>query len=155
MKKLISIAQLCLAAAMLLTAGSLPAVAGTAPADKGRAAAEKAYEKTNRPAESERLFRSEAVEAEIVRVKKALTNARLAWMFENCFPNTLDTTVHFRKDTDGMDDTFVYTGDIHSPPVGPSLKALAYGSRIRHLNCRLMTPASIRRRCSSRLASCT
>ena len=31
-------------------------------------------------------------------------------MFENCFPNTLDTTVHF----DGADDTFVYTGDIHA-----------------------------------------
>ena len=31
-------------------------------------------------------------------------------MFENCFPNTLDTTVHF----DGDDDTFVYTGDIHA-----------------------------------------
>ena len=36
-------------------------------------------------------------------------------MFANCFPNTLDTTVHFRKDeNDGMDDTFVYTGDIHA-----------------------------------------
>ena len=31
-------------------------------------------------------------------------------MFENCFPNTLDTTVHF----DGKEDTFVYTGDIHA-----------------------------------------
>ena len=31
-------------------------------------------------------------------------------MFENCFPNTLDTTVHF----DGDSDTFVYTGDIHA-----------------------------------------
>lgn len=34
-------------------------------------------------------------------------------MFVNCFPNTLDTTVHFdEKDTDGLPDTFVYTGDI-------------------------------------------
>jgi hypothetical protein len=23
-------------------------------------------------------------------------NLRLAWMFENCFPNTLETTVHYR-----------------------------------------------------------
>ena len=34
-------------------------------------------------------------------------------MFENCFPNTLDTTVHYRTQ-DGDDDTFVYTGDIHA-----------------------------------------
>jgi hypothetical protein len=34
-------------------------------------------------------------------------------MFENCFPNTLDTTVHFRL-LDGKPDTFVYTGDIHA-----------------------------------------
>lgn len=32
---------------------------------------------------------------------------------ENCFPNTLDTTVHYRTQ-DGEDDTFVYTGDIHA-----------------------------------------
>lgn len=35
-------------------------------------------------------------------------------MFTNCFPNTLDTTVHFREDSDGKPDTFVYTGDIHA-----------------------------------------
>ena len=34
-------------------------------------------------------------------------------MFENCFPNTLETTVHYRT-TDGKLDTFVYTGDIHA-----------------------------------------
>ena len=34
-------------------------------------------------------------------------------MFENCFPNTLETTVHYRT-TDGKPDTFVYTGDIHA-----------------------------------------
>ena len=49
-----------------------------------------------RPAKSERLFHSEAVEKEIKRVKSMLTNKKLAWMFENCFPNTIDTTVHFR-----------------------------------------------------------
>jgi len=35
-------------------------------------------------------------------------------MFENCFPNTLDTTVHYEEDADGNPDTFVYTGDIHA-----------------------------------------
>lgn len=65
-----------------------------------------------RPAEEKRLFRSEAVEAEIARVCGLLTNERLRWMFANCFPNTLDTTVHFREDEDGKPDTYVYTGDI-------------------------------------------
>ena len=68
--------------------------------------------KTNRPAVKNRLYTSKAVEAEILRVKKLLTNSKLAWMFENCFPNTLDTTVHYRL-LDGKPDTFVYTGDIH------------------------------------------
>lgn len=69
--------------------------------------------KCQRPAKKDRLFTSRAVEAEIVRVKSLLTNSKLAWMFENCFPNTLETTVHYRT-TDGKPDTFVYTGDIHA-----------------------------------------
>ncbi|RRD72617.1 glycoside hydrolase family 125 protein [Tannerella forsythia] len=71
------------------------------------------YTQTNRPPVSERLFSSKAIEKEIIRIKKLLTNPKLAWMFENCFPNTLDTTVHYRA-IDGEDDTFVYTGDIHA-----------------------------------------
>ena len=71
------------------------------------------YTQTNRPPVSERLFSSKAIEKEIIRIKKLLTNPKLAWMFENCFPNTLDTTVHYRA-IDGDDDTFVYTGDIHA-----------------------------------------
>ena len=65
-----------------------------------------------RPAAEERLFRSEAVEQEIARVCGLLTNERLRWMFANCFPNTLDTTVHYREDEEGNPDTYVYTGDI-------------------------------------------
>jgi len=67
-----------------------------------------------RPLESQRLFKSKAIENEIARIKKLLTNQKLAWMFGNCFPNTLDTTVHFRTGEDGKPDTFVYTGDIHA-----------------------------------------
>ncbi len=71
---------------------------------------------SQRPKVEERLFHSEAVEKEIARVKKLLKkNPYLCWMFENCYPNTIDTTVHYRTDkTDGEDDTFVYTGDIHA-----------------------------------------
>lgn len=66
-----------------------------------------------RPKEKDRLFKSEAVEKKIKEVKAMLKNPYLAWMFENCFPNTLDTTVHFRE-LNGKPDTFVYTGDIHA-----------------------------------------
>lgn len=66
-----------------------------------------------RPPVEQRLFVSPAVEEQIVRVQGVLTNPKLACMFENCFPNTLETTVHYRK-LNGKDDTFVYTGDIHA-----------------------------------------
>lgn len=63
---------------------------------------------------ADRLFVSQAVELEIARVEKLLTNKKLAAMFAKCFPNTLDTTVHFTLDDEGNPDTFVYTGDIHA-----------------------------------------
>lgn len=72
------------------------------------------YSVTRRPAVGDRLFYSAEVERQIKRVKSLLKNRKLAWMFENCFPNTIDTTVHFRKDADGRNETFVYTGDIHA-----------------------------------------
>lgn len=68
---------------------------------------------SRRPAQEERLFTSQVVEQKLNEVASQLTNPKLAWMFTNCFPNTLDTTVHFDKDAnDGRGDTFVYTGDI-------------------------------------------
>ena len=67
---------------------------------------------SRRPSSEDRLFKSETVEAEIERVTEMLENPRLAWMFSNCFPNTLDTTVHYGEDEDGNPDTFIYTGDI-------------------------------------------
>ena len=45
--------------------------------------------KSGRPDKNERLFRSEVVEKKIVDVASQLTNKKLAWMFTNCFPNTL------------------------------------------------------------------
>ena len=70
---------------------------------------------SQRPAPEKRLFSSPAVEDKIAEVQGLLTNPRLRWMFGNCFPNTLDTTVHFTEsDENGHPDTFVYTGDIHA-----------------------------------------
>ncbi len=60
---------------------------------------------------SKRKFTSKAVEQVIAEVKKNIGNKELAWMFENCFPNTLDTTVDYSK-IDGKPDTYVITGDI-------------------------------------------
>ena len=77
------------------------------------AAAEEAKFEDKRPAAEKRCFRSEAVEKQIVDLKDKLTavDPKLYWMFANCFPNTLDTTVRYSK-KDGDDDTFVITGDI-------------------------------------------
>ena len=54
-----------------------------------------------RPPVEERLFRSEAVERQIAEIISQLTNQKLAQMFAACYPNTLDTTVHFEEDEDG------------------------------------------------------
>jgi uncharacterized protein len=66
---------------------------------------------SKRPPLSERKFTSAAVEAKIAEVKQKLGDTELAWLFENCFPNTLDTTVRHGT-LDGKPDTFVITGDI-------------------------------------------
>ena len=66
---------------------------------------------SKRPLPADRHFTSEAVEKMIVRIKKGLKNKELAWLFENCFPNTLDTTVDFEM-INGRPDTYVITGDI-------------------------------------------
>lgn len=68
---------------------------------------------TRRPMLSERSFVSSAVDQQIAQIKPLIKSPKLAWMFENCFPNTLDTTVRFKM-VDGKPDTFVITGDIHA-----------------------------------------
>jgi uncharacterized protein len=60
---------------------------------------------------SQRKFTSVAVENAIAEVKKNTGNKEIAWLFENCFPNTLDTTVDFEM-INGKPDTYVITGDI-------------------------------------------
>ncbi len=114
------------------------------------------YTKTNRPAAGDRLFVSKTVDNKIEEVKNLLTNAKLRWMFENCFPNTIDTTVHYTKDSQGNDDTYVVTGDIDAmwlrdsaaqvwPYVqfaneDPELKAMIRGVIRRQLNSIIIDP---------------
>jgi len=64
-----------------------------------------------RVSEAKRKFKSAAVENCIRRIQSSISNRELAWMFGNCFPNTLDTTVDFEI-VDGRPDTYVITGDI-------------------------------------------
>ncbi len=65
-----------------------------------------------RPASAERRFTSRAVEEAISRIGPTIADSRLRRLFENCLPNTLDTTVTFSRDAAGRPDTFVITGDI-------------------------------------------
>ena len=64
-----------------------------------------------RVAADKRHFSSPAIEDAISRFDKGVANRELAWLFNNCFPNTLDTTVTHQT-LDGRPDTYVITGDI-------------------------------------------
>ncbi|MEO5997868.1 MAG: glycoside hydrolase family 125 protein [Chitinophagaceae bacterium] len=66
---------------------------------------------TVRTPESQRKFKSAAIEETIRTLKSSVANKELGWLFENCFPNTLDTTVDFEM-INGKPDTYVITGDI-------------------------------------------
>lgn len=63
---------------------------------------------------TERRFISSSVESLIKEIKQNVKNKELGWLFENCFPNTLDTTVDFDVDAAAKNypDTYVITGDI-------------------------------------------
>ncbi|MGD8781237.1 MAG: glycoside hydrolase family 125 protein [Ignavibacteria bacterium] len=67
----------------------------------------------NRPKIEDRKFVSKAVEKTIGEVKEFIKDKELAVLFENCFPNTLDTTITFQNEN-GSPDTFVITGDINA-----------------------------------------
>jgi meiotically up-regulated gene 157 (Mug157) protein len=66
---------------------------------------------SKRPPLAERRFTSQAVEREISRIRRQIADPEIAWMFENCYPNTLDTTVEIGT-ADGKPDSFLITGDI-------------------------------------------
>ena len=66
---------------------------------------------SNRPSTEKRTFISQAVEDLIILTKDKIKDKELSWMFENCYPNTIDTTVDYEI-IDGKPDTFIITGDI-------------------------------------------
>lgn len=103
---------------------------------------------------SGRRFRSEAVEATLREVQ-AGCSPELGWLFGNCYPNTLDTTVSFQE-RDGRPDTFVITGDIEAmwlrdssaqvypyvalAPRDPALRRLLAGVIRRQADCIRIDP---------------
>lgn len=66
---------------------------------------------SKRPPVAERKFRSQAVDAFVRETQLRIGDPGLAWLFGNCFPNTLDTTTEVGT-YDGKPDTAVITGDI-------------------------------------------
>jgi hypothetical protein len=110
---------------------------------------------SKRPPLSDRRFVSRAVEAEIMRVQRMIADPELAWLFGNCYPNTLDTTVRMGA-ADGKPDAFVITGDIpclwlrdsaaqlrpylHLVGQDPKLGELFRGLIARHARCVLIDP---------------
>lgn len=108
-----------------------------------------------RPQADQRRFTSPALEATIRSVKRGISDTKLAWMFENCLPNTLDTTVQPSL-VDGKPDTFVVTGDIDAmwlrdsccqlwpylslARADPALAQLIQGAIRRQTRCVLLDP---------------
>ncbi|MGI9139256.1 MAG: glycoside hydrolase family 125 protein [Sediminibacterium sp.] len=66
---------------------------------------------TKRPSIDKRNFTSVGVNKFIESTKAKIKDPELAWLFENCYPNTLDTTVEFEM-INNQPDTYVITGDI-------------------------------------------
>lgn len=69
-----------------------------------------------RPSEKCRTFHSDAVEDVIRNFTSRMTDPDLARLFENAFPNTLDTTIkwHRKESDEASAQTFVVTGDINA-----------------------------------------
>jgi uncharacterized protein len=108
-----------------------------------------------RRAKNDRHFSSPAIEKAIVEFKTKVKDPELGWLFENCFPNTLDTTVYL-KSTGQHPDTYIITGDIDAMwlrdstaqiwpylrfmKADPALKNLIAGVINRQTKCILKDP---------------
>lgn len=88
---------------------------------------------------SKRNFTSPAIEKAIDEFQKNVKDEELGWLFNNCFPNTLDTTVTY-SEKNGRPDTYVITGDIDamwlrdsSAQVWPYLKFVKEDQKLQDL----------------------
>ncbi|CAN5635268.1 glycoside hydrolase family 125 protein [soil metagenome] len=112
--------------------------------------------KSRRPAPAKRCFTSPGVEAAIAAISSRIKDPELAWLFANCFPNTLDTTIDHGTDQQGRPDTFIITGDIDAmwlrdstnqvwpylpfASQDPALRLLLEGTIRRQAKCVLLDP---------------
>src|ERR1035437_62587 len=110
---------------------------------------------SKRPQVADRKFSSIAVEQYLAQTSKSIADPELAWLFNNCYPNTLDTTVQPGR-FEGKPDTTVITGDIaamwlrdssaqvwpYLPLAGrdPALRELLEGVLRRQVRCILIDP---------------
>lgn len=108
-----------------------------------------------RPVSDKRTFVSPAVEQKIEEITGLISDPKLRWMFANCFPNTLDTTVKFQL-KNGKPDTFIITGDLDAMWLrdssaqvwsylslmksDPKLQQMVKGLIARQLECILIDP---------------
>ena len=69
---------------------------------------------SQRPDPSDRKFVSPIIDKTISEVKSIIKDDLLSIIFENCYPNTLDTTIDFSISPSNIPDTFVITGDIEA-----------------------------------------
>ena len=67
---------------------------------------------SKRPAVNQRTFVSKQVELTIQNIRSFIKDEELGWMFENCYPNTLDTTVDYEL-IDGKPDSFITVSYTH------------------------------------------
>jgi len=68
-----------------------------------------------RPVEDCRTFTSVQVEKVIADITKRMSDKDLARLFENCFPNTLDTTIRWHLPDKHNPQSFIITGDMYFP----------------------------------------
>lgn len=92
-----------------------------------------------RIAKGKRNFESASIEKAIAEFQSKVKDPELTWLFNNCFPNTLDTTVTYSL-KNGRPDTYVITGDIDamwlrdsSAQVWPYMAFVAKDEKLKNL----------------------
>ncbi|MEO8613735.1 MAG: glycoside hydrolase family 125 protein, partial [Luteolibacter sp.] len=111
---------------------------------------------SQRPPADQRCFGNASVEKLMVTIAATIGDPELAWIFSNCLPSTLDSTIDYRLDADGLPDTYIITGDIDAMwlrdsaaqvwPCLPlaradvSLRAMLEGVIRRQAKCVLLDP---------------